>query len=408
MIKLLSRNASVLAAAGIAATTSGVANADAIEDLIDGFIAEGKVSLNARARYEYNDTSGPGNVDGYSLRTRLGYTTGAYKGFKAMVEMEDISFNNPDDRPGLDVPATELNQAWLSYANDSFTGKLGRQVYVFDDQRFIGHVGWRQNIQTFDALSTSFNVGDAKVSLGYLDAVHRITAGSEDLSGLLANGAFSISPELNVTAFIYSLDFDNRAAWSSDTYGVRATGKFGGEDVTYNYAVSYAKQGDNSGSATDFSTDYYAGEFSVKTGGVTGALGLEVLGSDEGRGFTTPLATVHKFSGFADVFAANSIGGSLTHGLEDLYAKVAFKAGPVPITLFYHKFSTDEGGIDLGTEIDAVFAYKVNKYVSLLAKYAYYESDYDAPDLVEDPDALVIGYGTGDKTVFTFEANIAF
>lgn len=396
--KLLSRRASVLAAALVATAASSVAHADPVKDVIEGFTAEGKVSLNARARYEYNGLSGADDVNGLSIRTRLGYTTGEYKGFKAMIEMEDVTFADVDNRPALDVPVTEMNRAWLSYTAEEFTAKFGRQIVALDDQRFIGHVGWRQNIQTFDSLSSVFNIGDVKVNATYLDTVQRINATAEDLNGFVLNGAYSFSPELNVTAFTYLLDFDDKAAWASDTFGLRATGKFGNEDVTYNYMVSYAKQTDNSGSLVNFDVNYLAAEFSGVFSGMTAAIGYESLGSDNGRGFTTPLATVHKFNGFADVFAGNSIGGSLTQGLQDLYLKFAFKAGPVPITLFYHDFETDEGGIGLGTEIDAVASYKLNEYVTLISKYAYYNSD----------ESTGVTYGGKDKTLFTLEANLAF
>lgn len=370
--------------------------AETFSDLLEGLKEDGKVSLNARARYEYNDL-GANSINGYSIRTRLGYTTGEYQGFKAMVEMEDLSFANDNDRPALDVPTTELNQVWFSYQG----AKVGRQIYTLDDHRFIGHVGWRQNIQTFDAVTYAVEATEQlKLNFGYLDAVHRVNATSQDLVGLLANGSFQASEAFTLAGFAYLLDFDLPALASSDTFGIRAAGKLAGEAANYGYSLSYARQVDNSGSARDFSVDYWAGEFSVGLGGVTLAAGAEILGGDGQTGFTTPLATVHKFNGFADVFAGNSLGlgGGLAHGLEDLYLSLGFKAGEVPVTLSYHSFSAENGGEHLGGELNLVASYKLNEYVALIAKGADYQTN----------GAAAVGYGGADKQVFTFEANLSY
>jgi len=53
---------------------------------------------------------------------------------------------------------------------------------------------------------------------------------------------------------------------------------------------------------------------------VTLGFGYEVLE----QGFRTPVATVHKFQGFADVFALQSITGG-GNGVEDLYFYAGYK-----------------------------------------------------------------------------------
>ncbi|MDQ8203784.1 hypothetical protein [Pelagicoccus sp. SDUM812003] len=372
------------------------ASADSISDILDGFKEGDKVSLNARARYEYTE-AGASEINGYSIRTRLGYKTGTYNGITAMIELEDISFNNPDDRPGLDVPTTELNQAWIQFADT----KLGRQIYTLDDHRFIGHVGWRQNIQTFDAVTYSSSVNEATtLNFAYLDAVHRVNATSQDLSGLIANGNYKFSEDFNLTGFVYLLDFDRPVLASSDTYGLRGVGKFDGGEIKYTYSFSFAKQMDNSGSMNDFDLTYYAGEFGANLGGFTLAAGIESLGGDGTTGFTTPLATVHKFNGFADLFAGPSLGlgGGLPEGLEDMYVSLGFKAGDVPIKLVYHEFATENISDYLGSEIDLVASYKLNEYMTFVTKFADYSSD----------GAENVGYGGADKQVFTFEVNLNY
>lgn len=375
------------------ASLSSIAHADAIQEMISG----GKATLDVRARYEYVDGQGGArDVNGYSLRTRLGFTTAAYEGFKAMIELEDLSFIDNNNRPGLDVPTTEINQSWVSYANEDFSVKVGNQVYTLDDHRFIGHVGWRQNIQSFDAVTSTFTVsGDIKLNAAYLAKVNRVNATAQKLDGFLLNGSYKVSEELNLTGFLYNLEFDNWAPQSTTTAGLRATGVFGGEQK-FNYVVSYANQQDAGINPGDIDTDYYLGELSTTVAGVKLTAGLEGLGDS----FTTPLATVHKFAGFADAFAGASING-MSHGLNDLYLTASYKlplGKGLPLNLTYHDFSSATGGVDLGTEIDAVATYKYNEYTTLIAKYAYYDAD----------SSNSLSYGRADASVFTFESNFSF
>ncbi|MDQ8187152.1 alginate export family protein [Pelagicoccus sp. SDUM812002] len=376
--------------------SAGAAHGQSFSNVLDGLKEGSKASLNVRARYEYNETPAS-EINGYSVRTRLALETGEYEGLKLFVEMEDLSFNNDDDRPGLDVPTTELNQVWFSYEG----AKVGRQIFVLDDQRFIGHVGWRQNIQTFDAATYSYAIDDkSKLSFAYLDAVHRVNATSQDLAGIVFNGSSKLTENFTLTGYAYLLDFDRPVLSSSDTYGIRGAGKIPSGDISYSYSFSYAKQMDNGGSVRDFDVDYLAGEFGAAFSGMSLTAGVEILDGDGVTGFTTPLATVHKFNGFADAFAGNSLGlgGGLPEGLEDYYLAFGFKAGDVPVKLVYHSFDTAGSSEFLGSEIDLVASYKLNEYVTLIGKFADYSSNGSAS----------VSYGTADKQVLTLEANLAF
>lgn len=53
--------------------------------------------------------------------------------------------------------------------------KIGRQVITVDNHRFVGHVGWRQNNQTFDAgLVKNTSIPGLTLTYGYIDKVNRI------------------------------------------------------------------------------------------------------------------------------------------------------------------------------------------------------------------------------------------
>src|SRR5204862_4990085 len=134
-------------------------------------IMKGKFSLNARLRYEYVDQDGTPAITEPShaptIRTRFGYMTAPLYGFQGMIEAENISIigndhnfnaagsNHTPNKPVVaDPETTEINQAWLSYNYTNWiTVKGGRQRITLDNHRFIGDVGWRQNMQTYDAVS---------------------------------------------------------------------------------------------------------------------------------------------------------------------------------------------------------------------------------------------------------------
>ncbi|MBE9539218.1 MAG: hypothetical protein IMF06_09065, partial [Proteobacteria bacterium] len=96
----------------------------------------------------------------------------------------------------------------------------------------------------------------------------------------------------------------------------------------------------------------------------------EVLGAGDGVGFKTPLATLHKFQGWADKFL-----GTPGDGIEDVYVGVNGKLGPVKLAAIYHDFSAEDSKADFGTEIDLVATWPINKQFSIQAKYAAFDSD---------------------------------
>ena len=75
---------------------------------------KGRPILEMRARYEHVDQDGLArSAEAYTLRTRLGWETAAFHGFKALVEMEDV-------RP---LAAVRYNVAVPGVAGASLNGK---------------------------------------------------------------------------------------------------------------------------------------------------------------------------------------------------------------------------------------------------------------------------------------------
>ena len=102
-------------------------------------------------------------------------------------------------------------------------------------------------------------------------------------------------------------------------------------------------------------------------------LGYEVLGGDNGVGFKTPYATLHKFQGWADKFLTTP-----GDGIEDLYVGLTGKLGPVNLGGFYHDFQAEDSSDDFGTELNLVGTWPVNKMLTLQLKYASFSTDNKA------------------------------
>jgi len=371
---------------------------------------DGSFDVALRYRYEFVDRDFRGlgdlitnNANASTLRTRLVYKTAPLFDTFLTVNMDDLrpiigsDFN--DTRNGksqypvvADPKGTDLNLASLTFTGLE-DGKivLGRQRIIRENSRFVGNVGWRQNEQTYDSVSIDYAFTDKlQFFYGYVDRVKRIfgpedgvPAASFSSSSHLLDASYTFSPLFRLTGYAYVLDLKNAASLSSQTLGLRLTGKQEfGDGLNFSYTAELAAQEDYQDNPNDYDEGYYhfaAGldwaKFGVK-------LGYEVLeGSGTlGQSFQTPLATLHKFNGWADQFLATPGGG-----LEDLYIQGTAKALGGKLSLIFHDFSAQTGGSDYGSELDFVASWSVMKNYSILAKFALFEVDSNSP-LAVNPD----------------------
>lgn len=396
----------LLSAAIAASAMSGTANASVV-DGITSALTGGTAYGDFRLRYEgveQDNTADDANA--LTLRTKLGYKTGAYEGFSATVEFEDsrvVAGQDGYELPGparqagyavkgksviADPEVTELDQGFLQYKTDSLTAKFGRQVITMDNHRFIGHVGWRQDRQTFDALSLSYKPMDGlDLQYAYLDQRNRIFGEEADVNS--KDHLFNIgykTPFGKLSTYAYLLEVDNNTENGLDTYGIRLSGAKPLDSAKILYTAEYAYQEAESGNNT-LETSYSLLEGGVSVSGITAKLGYEVLGSKDGAvAFATPLATLHKFNGWTDQFL-----GTPADGLVDMYLSVSGKLAGGKWVVAYHDFSTDESSAndDLGSEIDLLYAKKFTKNYSGGIKYGA----YSAGDTRVDTDKLWLWLG---------------
>jgi hypothetical protein len=353
--------------------------------------------LDGRLRYESVDQP---VLDGEAITFRLRAGAEATLGkFSLLAEAEgtaalDRDYNAfPFPLPGEkqwrsdhsvigDPMSAELNRLQIQYRTGESSVTLGRQRINIDDQRWVGSVGWRQNEQTFDALRGEAKVGWVALDMTY--AVKQRTVFGSDagprtaLDGhFLFAGLSSQAGPIQGKLFAYLLDYDEDffLANSSQTFGLMlATSVPVGPKAKVALRASYARQSDYGENPFDYAADYWSLESGTSLAGFAITGGWEKLGTDHGRGLQTPMATLHKFNGWADMFLTTP-----ANGLEDGYVSVSRKFEKVKFlpglnaSVAFHQFDSDTGNIEYGTEWDASLGFKVRR-VSFLAKFA----DYDA------------------------------
>jgi hypothetical protein len=367
------------------AATGPLRSADSFGDVFE----QGTVSLNARLRYEGVQQSNLRAADALTLRTRLGFTTAPWQGLKAMVEAEHIVAADGDrySQAGLNPAATgravvadpetsEINQGYFAYTSGKTTATLGRQRLVLDNARFVGDVGWRQNLQTFDAFVVQDKTVDrTTVTYGYLDQINRVFS-ARHAQGKWASDSHVLHASYTgfaagtLTGYAYLLDFAQTAAANScATSGASFAGTQPvNADVTFVYRLELATQSDYGASPLNYSTTYTAvsAGLVMKPGALT--LGYEQLGSDHNVGFKTPLATLHAFNGWADLFLATPAAGLQ----ETSVRATANLPEAIALTASYSHFETAVGGTKLGLEFIAQVSRKFGQSVTGLLKFAHF------------------------------------
>ena len=360
---------------------------DSLGDALTG----GRANLDLRYRLEIVEQEGfSEDAQASTLRLRLGYTTGAYHGFFAGADFEHIArvggeeYNSTENGlvqfPAVADPEdTEINQAYLGYSGLSDTVfKLGRQRIALDNHRFVGNVGWRQNEQTFDAFSVRSEVNERVTFFyGHLNNANTVfgeshpTRADLNLSSDLGNVAIRI-PGGQVTAYAYLVETEDTPAASHKSLGVRYKGKHSfSDDLDLLYTAEYADQSDYKDGASTIDASYLLAEAGIRWKSLTPKLGCEVLGSNDGvYGFATPLATLHAFNGWADLFLTTP-----AQGLKDRYVSVAGTVLGFQLSGIYHDFSADKGGEDFGSELDLQIRRTFRKKYSFALKYADFQAD---------------------------------
>jgi hypothetical protein len=246
-----------------------------------------------------------------------------------------------------------LNRLQLRYATKPLTVTIGRQRIVLDDQRFVGNGPWRQTEQTFDAARVQTAWGPLQLEATHAIRQNTVNGGDgaprAHLRGdfTFVNGGIA-TKRATLKGFAYLLDYDAapflnqpgaRAQLdSSQTYGLRANGSLPlGHGASLALAGSVAWQSSYGRNPNAYAATYSSIEPALTLGQHTLTLTREVLGADaRAQGgawsFQTPLSSLHKFNGWADMFLTTPPMGCAI--IRDSDGQAAQGQSPAPRDLY--------------------------------------------------------------------------
>ncbi|GGX18700.1 alginate export family protein [Aquimarina muelleri] len=363
--------------------------------------AQLKIDAEVRPRFEYRHgfkTLFPDDADPaafVSQRTRLnaGYTMEKLNFYVSMQDVRvwgDVPQLNTTDKNGFSV-----HQAWGEILfNPDISLKLGRQEIMYDDHRIFGNVGWAQQARSHDAALIKYTKESFKFDLGFA-----FNQNEEALTGTTLttpntyksiqyvwlhkdwknfSGSFLFLN--NGLQFTDTTNPDNDETRYSQTTGAHLKYKKEKFDLISNLFYQFGSDVNNndlSAYLLSLETNYKISEQWKAT------LGGELQsGNDNGApangnndAFTPFYGTNHKFNGLMDYFYVGNHVGNL--GLIDLYIKTNIKFNPKSsLNIAAHNFMAAadmprDNSKQLGTEIDLVYSYNLQKDINIKAGYSH-------------------------------------
>lgn len=186
--------------------------------------------------------------------------------------------------------------------------------------------------------------------------------------------------------YVYGRRYDQKGVNSRLTYGALLSGSFGDVWKKNWTAGAYFQSGKDKEGA-DLSAEHYTVALSLQKGRFSFGPGFDYLSGDdastpagESHRFDPLYPTAHKFWGYMDYFYVGS--GSALGGLQNAYFKTKYTGKRYALSCDIHHFSLAEDMLNaslaskpviknnLGTEIDLVANYTLNKFTVLEAGYS--------------------------------------
>jgi hypothetical protein len=374
------------------------------EDSLMAALTRGDVIIDARLRYEHvTQASAPLPASAATARLRVGYETAAFRGVFAGIEGEitrELAGKRSDGaivlsgRPTIPDPDSEtLNQlyaGWSMAGDDGMTSVravFGRQRLIYDNERWIGAGAFRQNDQTFDAVAIEGRpMPHMAVRYAYIDGVNRVL-GNSTPNGHWRSDSHAIGmttdlvPYGLLTGYAYLIDLQSAPQFSSATYGVRYDTMATGGEAMFGVEAEVARQTDYRHNTADFALTYALLRPSIHYQDTTLFAGVEFLEGNGVNSVQTPLATLHRQNGWADV-----VDIIPAQGLRDVHVRYLQEfpdLGPIKtprVDLRLHHFTSDSGAVTYGTEFDADLNVSMMGYATVGVRWARYEANSFASD----------------------------
>ncbi len=395
--------------------------------LLEDAILGGDFSVRFRYRYHFLDIEGfEDQAFASTLQTLAKFETKPIFGVSLVGEGRNVThvgddlfndtLNGEVTRPVIaDPDVTEIDQAHIKFQDiiPDTVVTAGRRKIALNNQRFISTLPFRQNSNSFDGVvienrslprtflhySYTFNFNRA-----FTD--ESPVGNFEEGSIQLFHGEHTLNEALTLVGYAYLLDIEDESFtfgptdqgagfFASNTFGGNAKGGFDlPGDFKAHYDFEYARQTDAEDSPAEFGLNYYRVVPGASFGPLRVNLGLEVLEGNGEVAVQTPLALLHAFNGFADVFVVTP-----PDGLRDAFvdATLSFTQDTgvtvggydllkgLSVKLAYHEFEAEDTGVDFGREFDALIRKRINDNITVLAEFAYFDTDFDGPITAASP-----------------------
>ncbi len=360
-----------------------------------------------------------------SILLRLQLKSRWNRRWSSLVEVDHVStFYQNDHSDGQrlngkplvpDVPATVLNQLAVRYKGDQTELTLGRQRIEWDDQRFIGSDSFWQQDQTFDALlGERLVLVSSRFYFAYIARAQRIfvenearreepseqdyypneyTIADETYPGYRADSSYSLAGEhrhnshllrleLNEWDYsqlvVYGYAIDNRDQPETSNYTLGGRYRFSYQAQPLRYRVILELAGQEHREVEEARPLYHLTELALGYQAWELLTRYEVLGSDEGAGFATPLGSSYLFQGFAGVFATTPAAG-----IEDASIRLNWRSHPWELSTRFHHFEPHRGPGDYGRELDLELQYKFSSKHKLQLRFADFRAHSSAEFLLD-------------------------
>lgn len=362
-------------------------------------------SVDTRLRWEQAQSEAESEAaSALTLRIRPTLEIKPHSNISLLGEVEAVVGLIPDNRNGFfgdesrpqipDPEGIELNRLQaLIGLSDTVSINLGRQQISLDEERFIGISNFRQNQQTYDAITTNVTTKTGvAIDAGYIWQVNSFL-GSRHPAGKIDSQSFFLDGGIPTligygSLFHYNLDLKvggtNGEDIKSETTGIRLNGRRAlGPSKMLFWRASYAEQEIN-----DARPDYFLGSVGLDVGEVTIVGRFEQLGTDDGTAFQTPLGTLHKFQGRSDIFTRTP-----EDGLNDSEISMVWRIGSFyalrgsRLNVQYNKFESADGGLNYGEETGAEFSTLIGG-----TRFGIATSRYEANAFATDTDKTWITF----------------
>lgn len=382
-----------LIALSVVTALSHASYADDLTSKLSQALKESSLSADFRYRLEYVDQDNLlDEAIGSTLKSRLNIQSGTVSGFSGFIQLDNVSLIGNDHYNSTvngnsqysviaDPKGTDINQAFIRYqstAGTTFTA--GRQQVNHLNQRFLGGVAWRQNEQTFDGYRLQHNFKqNISAEIGHFYNINRIfgpkgAAANQDGSFNTALVSWQLHPQHKLSAYGYDLDFTDWAARSSVTLGLDYQGSIS-QVPNLSWHLALAQQQDQHNAPIDYKHHYHSISVNWQQQQFSLQAGQERLAGDGTSAFQTPLATLHAFQGFTDMFL-----NTPNAGLRDHWLQLSVPIQAVKLNLAWHRFDSDAGKQHYGDEWNLSANYSFSNKIAAVVKLAY----YDAKDLAVD------------------------